>query len=146
MPARRKPTTAASRTAAEADVLNHHRRASGGVLIFDGDCGFCTASANRARGILPGTVSVAPWQSLDLDQLGLTVAQVSSAAYFVDESGAQFRGHAAVGRALEIGTRPLRPIGWLLRRPPVAWLAAPLYGLISKYRYRLPGSTDSCRL
>lgn len=117
-----------------------------GVLIYDADCGFCTTTANRARAFLPSAVSVAPWQSLDLGSLGLTIEDVSSAAYFVDASGQSFRGHHAVGRALELGPILVRPAGWLIRRPPISWLAAAVYAVVAKYRYKLPGSTEACKL
>ena len=52
---------------------------TGGVserLVFDGDCGFCTTSANwLARG---DRVETVPWQFLDLESVGLTVDQVST--------------------------------------------------------------------
>ncbi|NDH76279.1 MAG: DUF393 domain-containing protein, partial [Actinobacteria bacterium] len=42
------------------------------LLIFDGDCGFCTTSAGWIERRLPDDVRVAPWQILDLEQYGLT--------------------------------------------------------------------------
>ena len=54
------------------------------VLIFDGDCGFCTTSARwiEARG-----ARVQAWQTLDLTELRLTVADVDEAAWWIDETG-----------------------------------------------------------
>jgi predicted DCC family thiol-disulfide oxidoreductase YuxK len=37
-------------------------------------------------------------------------------------------------------------LGWLLLVPPVSWLAIPVYALVARYRYRMPGSTDACRI
>lgn len=117
-----------------------------GVLIYDGDCGFCTSSASLAKRLLVEPVRVLPWQALDLDALGLTVADVSTAAYFVDTDGSTHRGHLAVGRSLEHMAPPLRPIGRLIQHRPLSWLAGPTYRVIARFRYRLPGSTDACRI
>ncbi|MEE9415437.1 MAG: DUF393 domain-containing protein [Acidimicrobiales bacterium] len=116
------------------------------MLIFDGDCGFCTTSAGWVKSILPPNVAVQPWQALDLESLGLTEADVTSAAYWVDESGATHRGHRGIGEALKASGQPWSLIGILIVTPPVSWLASLVYGLVAKNRYRLPGSTDSCKL
>ncbi len=117
-----------------------------GTLVYDGDCGFCTTSAKWAERRLCDGVRVEMWQALDLDALGLTEHDVTTASYFVDVDGSLHRGHAGVGRALEHMQLPFRPLGWLMQRPPVCWLAAPVYALVAKYRYKLPGATDACRL
>ena len=46
------------------------------VLVFDGDCGFCTTSARVGQRWL-GLADVEPWQMIDLDELGLTDEQCS---------------------------------------------------------------------
>lgn len=118
-----------------------------GRLIYDGDCGFCTASAAWfARRRDPSEVAVDPWQALDLDRLGLTVQQVSIEAWWVDAAGHTHSGHRAVARALEAlgGAWPLA--GRLLRVRLVSWVAAPAYRLVARNRHRLPGSTAACRL
>lgn len=90
---------------------------------------------------------VRPWQSLDLDEYGLTVADVESAAYWVDDATNQtHRGHRGIGRALEHAGGLWRPVGWLIAHPPVGWIAQPAYRLIANNRHRLPGSTDACRV
>ncbi len=138
----------ASPTAADADGLASPSTPPQGppLLVFDGDCGFCTSSAMLGRRFLPAEVGVEPWQRLDLDDLGLTVEQVQQAAYFVDADGAVFGGHAAIGRAMEFMNRPLAAIGWLIRRPPVSFVARPVYRIVANNRHRLPGSTDACKL
>jgi predicted DCC family thiol-disulfide oxidoreductase YuxK len=116
------------------------------MLVFDGDCGFCTSSARWIEARLPDTVAVAPWQSCDLDELGLTESDVTTAAYWIDEGGVAHRGHRAIGRALLRAGGFWGFVGRLLITPPVSWLAIPVYALIAKYRYKLPGATDACRL
>ena len=117
-----------------------------GTLVYDGDCGFCTTSDKWVERRLGDEVRVEMWQSLDLDEFGLTPHDVTTASYFVDADLTLHRGHAGVGRALEHMRLPFRPLGWLIQRPPVSWLAAPAYALVARYRYKLPGSTDACRI
>lgn len=120
--------------------------ASQGTLVFDGDCGFCTTSAKWIERRLGDTVRVEMWQALDLASMGLTADEVSTAAYFVDPDGTLHRGHLGIGRSFEHMALPYRLTGWAMQRPPVSWIAAPVYRLVAKYRYRLPGATDACRI
>jgi len=119
------------------------------MLVFDGDCGFCTRTAHwiSARWTRPARAEA--WQRLGPDglaRIGLTEHEVRRAAYWVDARGRIFCGHAAVAKALGAGTPRDRILGGLLLTPPVSWLARPGYGLVARYRYRLPGATESCRV
>ncbi len=87
------------------------------MLIYDGDCGFCTLSAEWAERRLPPGTPVVPWQTIaDLGAHGLTHQDVTTAAYWVDEHGGTHRGERGVGKAL------------------------------MAMRYRLPGGSATCRL
>jgi predicted DCC family thiol-disulfide oxidoreductase YuxK len=116
------------------------------VLIYDGDCGFCTETAAWCRARLARPVDVQPWQALDLAALGLTERDVTTAAYWIDAEGRAHRGHAAAGRALRAMRRPWPVVGALLLTPPFSLGARALYALVARNRHRLPGSTDACRL
>lgn len=116
------------------------------MLIYDGDCGFCTTTAAWAQSRLPADTPVVPWQSLNLDEYGLSTDDVSTAAYWVDDHGATQRGYRAAGHTLIAMGRPWAALGWLALRPPLKWPADIAYKLVARYRYRLPGSTDACRL
>lgn len=115
------------------------------VLIYDGDCGFCTTTAKWVERRVGDDVAVEPWQSLDLDAYGLTVEEVMAAAYWVDADGMARSRHLAVAGALQAIGLPWKPVGWLIERRPISWLAAVAYRLIAANRYRLPGSTEACR-
>ena len=119
------------------------------LLIFDGDCGFCTRTARWISDRWTGPARAEAWQRLGPDglaRIGLTERDVRSAAYWVDTDGRIFRGHAAVAQALCEGTARDRVLGGLLRTPPVSWLGRPGYWLVARFRYRLPGATGSCRV
>ncbi len=119
------------------------------LLVFDGDCGFCTFSAEWvARGWPPGPRAVA-WQHLGADGLkavGLTPAQAQEAVWWVDGMGHLFKGHRAVGKSLTAGRGPKRAVGIMISLAPLSWVAAAVYPLIVRYRYRLPGGTPACRV
>ena len=118
----------------------------GPMLIFDGDCSFCTSSAHWIRHRLPKTAKVEPWQRLDLDAYGLTERDVTTAAYWVDERGRNHRGHRSLGKALIAAGGRWKAVGALILLPPFSWLAALGYAVIAKNRSRLPGGTPECKV
>lgn len=116
-------------------------------LVYDGDCGFCTTSATFfAERIASSPRSIAPWQSLDLNSFDLTETNVTTAAYWIDEQGAAHRAHKGIAKALIASPMPWSVAGWVLATPPVSWLASVVYKLVAKNRYKLPGSTDACKV
>jgi predicted DCC family thiol-disulfide oxidoreductase YuxK len=125
------------------------RRVLGDLLIFDGDCGFCTTSANWAKRRFRHGERAEPWQLLGdqaLESFGLTLADVQQAAWWVDAEGNCERGHRAAGRVLQAGGGWPAIVGWLALTPPTSWLAAGIYRLVVRWRYRLPGGTPACQV
>ena len=116
------------------------------LLIFDGDCAFCTTSAQWIEHRLPASAHVEPWQRLDLARFGLTEHDVTTAAYWVDERGRTYRGDAGIAKALVAAGGVWKPIGWLIQVPPISLLAAVGYRLVAKYRDKLPGGTPACKV
>jgi len=118
------------------------------VLLFDGDCGFCTTSARFLHHwvVRDGATRVAPWQFLDLEALGLTADQCRAAVQWVGEDGQVASGHVAIAAALRTGHPVWRPVGALLVAPGFSWLAARLYSWVAAHRDALPGGTPACRM
>ena len=116
------------------------------LLIFDGDCSFCTSSAEWIRRHVPAGTHVEPWQRLDVTPFHLTEHDVSTAAYWVDEAGGTYRGHRAIAKALVAAGGAWKAVGIVLQIPPFSWLAALGYLVIAKNRHRLPGGTPACKL
>lgn len=114
------------------------------VLIFDGDCGFCTSAANVvvARSSVP--IEAVAWQLTDVTQFGLTEIETAARVYFVS-GGEAFGGHLALAQVLwlqrGIGWKAL---GWLMTMPPTCWFASVGYALVARFRHRLPGGTPAC--
>lgn len=124
------------------------RSALGPVLVFDGDCGFCSTSARSLErwSARRGAYRVEAWQRLDLPVLGLTEQQCVEAVQWVDGSGRVESGHLAIAAALRAGHPVGRPVAILLRAPLVSPLAARVYGWVADHRYALPGGTPACGL
>ena len=118
----------------------------GQLMVFDGDCAFCTTWMNRLEHLLPRFPRSTPYQWADLDALGLTDADVTSYAWFITPAH-QYAGHLAFSALLR--SQPsvaLRFAGHLLATPPISWAAALGYRLIAANRHRLPGGTPACRM
>lgn len=120
------------------------------VLVFDGDCGFCTASvrfAERWIGSMPAVVS---YQSLDADgdlaRLGLSAEACAVAVQYVARDRAVYAAHDAVAALLLGAGRGWWFLGALLRAPGVHALAGVVYRWVARNRHRLPGATDRCSL
>ncbi len=113
------------------------------MLIFDGDCGFCTSVATWA------SANAVPWQTLDADALaalGLTVDDVRTAAWWIDGDGRRSRGSLAIAEALKARGGLASAAGRLLLVPPFRWLGIAAYPLIARWRHLLPGGTPACRM
>ena len=113
------------------------------VLVFDGDCGFCTSSADLADRWLR-IPTVAPWQRLDLESLGLDEARCAEALQWVAVDGTVRSGERAVIAALwHRGGLFTVPAALLAALRPLAGVG---YRLVARNRHRLPGGTPACRL
>jgi predicted DCC family thiol-disulfide oxidoreductase YuxK len=121
-----------------------------GLLIFDGDCGFCSTSANWISRRWPreSDVSAVPWQRLSPEAAAkthLSQDDFKRAAWWIDGDRSD-EGARAVARALIAAGGLWAIAGWTLLVPPISWLARLGYRIVARYRYRLPGGTPACRV
>jgi predicted DCC family thiol-disulfide oxidoreductase YuxK len=119
------------------------------VLIFDGECGFCTMAARRISAHFNAPATAVSWQQLGPDGLaavGLTPMQAQQAAWWVGDDGRLSRGHRAVACALLEAGGWRRLLGRLVLAPGISWCAAGVYRIVVRYRQHLPGATQSCRV
>ncbi len=92
------------------------------TLIFDGDCGFCTTSANFIVKESKPKVTAIPYQWADLENFGLTTLQTEKRVY-LNVAGENFGGHKAVAKLLRLQPNiVLRAIGAVSLIPPLAGL------------------------
>jgi predicted DCC family thiol-disulfide oxidoreductase YuxK len=115
-----------------------------GLLIYDGDCGFCRRCLDWGRRLGVEADAVA-WQELDLAAHGLTERDAVEAAWFL-AGRRRWRGHEAVARALRTSRHAAVraagvAVGSRLARP----VAGPVYAWVARHRHRLPGGTPVCQ-
>ncbi|GAA2781309.1 thiol-disulfide oxidoreductase DCC family protein [Saccharopolyspora taberi] len=115
------------------------------VLVYDGDCGFCTRSARLAER-LPGRFRLTAWQEADLAALRITEDRARHEVVWVDVDGRRSGGAAAVADLLKTCRSPWSLLGHALSAPVVRLIAELVYRWVAANRYRLPGSTPACRL
>jgi predicted DCC family thiol-disulfide oxidoreductase YuxK len=113
------------------------------VLVYDGDCAFCTTSVRVLERIGPDAEMVA-WQLTDLAELGLTEAEAAAAVQWVEIDGTVRSGHEAIAAALKTAGGAWKTLGRLILSPGISWLAARVYRLVAANRHRLPGGTPAC--
>lgn len=116
------------------------------VLVYDGDCGFCTSSVRFIERRIPTSAEVVAYQFADLDALGATAEQASREVLWVDRDGLVRGGAPAVAALLVDAGGVWRPLGAIMRIPPVSWLARGVYRLVADNRDRMPGGTPACAL
>ena len=119
-------------------------------LIYDGDCSFCTTSAQWVAERLsrPGgpDARVVPWQFIDLEALGTSSERTSREVLWVDPAGRIYGGAAAFAQWLQFRGGAYAVPGRLMDLPGVRSLAAAVYRLIARNRHRMPGGSPACAL
>ena len=119
------------------------------LLVYDGDCSFCSSSARWLAARWQGAEQAVAWQHLSTDQLerlGLPLDDVRRAAWWIDLGGRHSRGHLAIARSLQAAHGWPSLLGQILLIPPFRWFAAGAYPLLARLRHRLPGGTPACRM
>lgn len=116
------------------------------VLVFDGDCAFCTATVDQLRRFVRPRATIVPWQRTDLDLLGLTADQCRRSIQWVPAGSPIAAGGAAAAAVLCTGRQPWPLVGRAMQLPLINVLVEAVYRIVAANRYRLPGSTPACRL
>lgn len=114
------------------------------MLIYDGDCGFCTTSVRTIeRFVRPDAQSV-PFQQVDLEALGIAQERAEYEVLLVGADGRVHGGAQAFAHLLATARFPWPVLGLPIRIPPFRWLAHGVYRLIADHRHQLPGGTPAC--
>ncbi|MFM8926731.1 MAG: thiol-disulfide oxidoreductase DCC family protein [Rhodoluna sp.] len=116
------------------------------LLIFDGDCGFCTSATNFIQKRTYVEIAAIPYQYANLGDLGLTESQAAAKVQFLI-NGHTYAGHQALAQILMLQkSSALKLLGWFSLLPGVNLLSRAGYFLVAKYRHKLPGGTPACKL
>jgi predicted DCC family thiol-disulfide oxidoreductase YuxK len=116
------------------------------VLIFDGDCGFCTTTANwiEKNSLIP--VEILPYQWAKLADFGLTEEEAAAKVQLV-VGGKVFAGHHCMAKLLLIQPNALlKLLGAVMVMPGVDPISAKVYDWVAANRHKLPGGTPACKM
>ncbi|HEV2028657.1 MAG TPA: DUF393 domain-containing protein [Candidatus Dormibacteraeota bacterium] len=105
------------------------------ILVYDGECGFCTRLARWVeRRDRHGRMVVRPNQEPGLiERLGLTREEVERASWAV-EGDRRFEGAAGISRVLRELGGGWQVLGSLYLVPPLGWLEDRYYKRVARRR------------
>ncbi|WP_377268279.1 thiol-disulfide oxidoreductase DCC family protein [Peterkaempfera sp. SMS 1(5)a] len=128
------------------------------LLVYDGDCAFCSSCVRFAGKRLTDPAApgwdATPFQFVDLAGLDagaggrglVSVGRAEQEVLWVTPSGQVYGGAQAVARLLMRAGGAWAVAGAVMVPPPVRWIAAGVYRLIARNRHRMPGGTPACAL
>lgn len=114
------------------------------VLVYDGDCAFCSSSVRFAQRWIRRMPQVVPYQRTDLGRLGLTERECSEAVRYVARDHRVHSAHDGVAATLLAAGKGWWVLGALMHLPGVHWLCGVAYRWVARNRHRLPGGTPAC--
>jgi predicted DCC family thiol-disulfide oxidoreductase YuxK len=111
------------------------------LLIFDGDCGICTTTAEFIKKRSnESSLMVRPYQILNLSEIhkDLTSEKTSISVYFYqDNTSVVFSKSKAVFMALKQMNSIYKVMGYLLDNPFFVFISNPIYDIIAKNRTKI---------
>ncbi len=129
------------------------------VLVFDGDCAFCTTCVRVAERYLRQTLASGGWDAVayqfaDLAELDaraggrgeVSAERAGREVLWVTPGGRVYGGAQAVARLLMRSGGAPAYLGGLLALAPVRPVAELAYRWVAANRHRLPGGTPACAL
>ena len=115
------------------------------VLLFDGECSFCTSATDWISENVKVAPRVLPYQWADLDSYGITEAEAASKLWLLTTDH-HYGGASALSALLRNQPTPwARFVGWVTSVPPLSFVAQLLYAIVAAMRDQLPGGTPACR-
>ncbi|MBV6698306.1 DUF393 domain-containing protein [Kitasatospora aureofaciens] len=129
------------------------------VLVFDGDCAFCSSCVGWAERYLRQTLASGGWEAVpfqfaDLAALDARAGGVGEVSWeraerevlWVTPAGRVYGGAQAVARLLMRSGGAWAFAGGLLALAPVRPVAGVVYRWVAKNRHRMPGGTPACAM
>ncbi len=117
-----------------------------GILVVDGDCGFCIASVTWIKKNWVENLNFIEYQKADLPRLGLSEEDCRKEVQFVHENRT-FSGAAAYPKLLKLAPkRSVRFLGSFLGAPFIRIFVRMAYKLIARNRSKLPGGSAYCEI
>ncbi|MFE2050557.1 thiol-disulfide oxidoreductase DCC family protein [Streptomyces sp. NPDC059459] len=116
------------------------------VLVFDGDCGFCTTAVRVIERKVRPRCETLPWQRSDLAEYGVSEERARREVLWATPTGSVHGGAKAVSKLLLSAGGGWSVVGAVLALAPARWAAAGVYRPVAASRGRLPGGTPACAL
>lgn len=113
------------------------------LLLYDGDCGFCSACIAWMVSRTAPSADVEAWQVRDLGALGLTEQECAEMVQWIGPRSERASGAEALARFLLTGNARGRVLGRALCFPIIRSAARHVYRVVASNRYRLPANTCS---
>jgi predicted DCC family thiol-disulfide oxidoreductase YuxK len=116
-----------------------------GLMLNDGDCGFCMRTAALVPRLGVDVDSVA-LQSVDLSQWGIDEDRALVEMAYVHPDGNVDYGHRAWAAILTTGPLPWRAVARAMTTRAGEPVARRVYRWVADNRSRLPGGTPACSI
>ena len=116
-----------------------------GLMLNDGDCGFCMRTAAQVPR-LGVHVDAATLQSVDLAQWGIDEERAYVEMPYVHPDGRVDYGHRAWAAILATGPLPWRAVSRVMTSGVGDPVARRVYHWVAANRSRLPGGTAACSI
>lgn len=116
------------------------------LFLFDADCGICQSGTDRIRRTIAPPVEIVGYQSVDLDALGVSEADVEEGPVLVRSDGTHVVGPAAMAELLGAARSPYRQAGRTMQLPVIRHVLGAVGPVMYRNKHRLPGASDSCRV
>jgi len=104
------------------------------VLVFDGECRFCTACVGFLVRRTRRPLETIAYQDANLAALGLTRARCEEAVQWVSADGDNVSAHVAVAKALMHARLPWSMVGRLILLPGMRAIADRVYRTVATRR------------
>ncbi|MGB3413951.1 MAG: DCC1-like thiol-disulfide oxidoreductase family protein [Microbacteriaceae bacterium] len=122
------------------------REATEFILIFDGDCAFCTSSIGIMGRLFDNNPEYLPFQFAELETFGLTVEDCEKRIWLIDRKR-QYAGHRALARLLQLQPQfAWRFLGFFMVLPLINIVSFGIYAFVARFRHLLPGGTPACQM
>jgi predicted DCC family thiol-disulfide oxidoreductase YuxK len=132
--------------AARVNRVGDAQASARALVVFDSDCGFCSAVMRHLERWVPFAADVIPWQTTDLSALGTTPERAQREILWVWPDGRIAGGARAFAAMLHSAGGIWSPAGAVLSAPPVCWVAGAIYRIVARNRHKLPGGSPACAL
>lgn len=110
------------------------------LLLYDGDCRLCGASARTLRSWSKGTLKLRSFREGDVEsEYQVSIQECEAAIHLVRADGRIEAGVRALLGAVR--HRWFAPLMAWVRLPGIRWVADVVYGWVSRWRFRIAGKS-----